>query len=152
MTGHHADHRSDEPPALVMSDDDFLAMFERGDFSGDAFPHRAHLRMAWLYVTSLGPEEAIRRAAAGIRNLAQRNGRPGLYHDTLTRAWVYAVAAGIAHCPPRASADSSTSARNCSTSTCSSTTLSRAARGPRARATWVAPDLKPIPGAPSSSP
>lgn len=136
-----------------MSDDDFLAMFERGDFSGDAFPHRAHLRMAWLYVTSLGPEEAIRRAAAGIRNLAQRNGRPGLYHDTLTQAWVYAVAAGIAHCPP---SSFSGFVDQCPQLLDKHLLLNHYSPerlgSPRARATWVAPDLKPIPGAPSSSP
>jgi hypothetical protein len=153
VSGHHADKRTDELPALVMPDQDFLATFERGDFTGDAFPHRAHLRMAWLYVTALGPDEAIQKAAAGIRNLAQHNGRPLLYHDTLTRAWVYVVAAGIAHSPP----SSFTRFLEQSPQLLDKHLLLNhyspdLLASPRARATWVAPDLRPIPGAPPSSP
>jgi hypothetical protein len=153
VTGHQVDNKSDDLPGLVMPDDEFLATFERGEFAGDAFPHRAHLRMAWLYVTELGPDEAIQKAATGIRNLAQHNGRPGLYHETLTRAWVYVVAAGIAHSPPSSFTrflyhspqllDKHLLLNHYSPDLLAS---------PRARATWVAPDLRPIPGAPPSSP
>jgi hypothetical protein len=52
--------------------------------------------MAWLYVARLGPEGAIDRAARGIRILAEANGKAALYHDTVTRAWVYLVAAAVA--------------------------------------------------------
>lgn len=135
-----------------MPDEEFLAVFERGGFPGNAFPHRAHLRMAWLYVTDLGPERAIEKAAGGIRSLADHNGVPGLYHDTITRAWVYAVAAAMGHS--------------------SSTTfagfidehprlldkdllLEHYTKGllmsPAARKAWVAPDLCPLPGAPLES-
>jgi hypothetical protein len=146
-------HPSDDPiPALVMPDAEFLAVFERGGFPGDGFPHRAHLRMAWLYVTTLGPEQAIDKAALGIRSLAKQNGVPTLYHDTITRAWIYAVAAAIGHS--------------------SSTTftgfidehprlldkhllLEHYTKGvltsPEARAAWVAPDISPIPGVPAQS-
>lgn len=152
MTGHHAAHTDDRLPALVMPDGEFLATFERGAFAGDAFPHRAHLRMAWLYVTELGPELAIERAAVGIRNLALHNGRVALYHDTLTRAWVYVVAAAIED------ADSATFTaflehnpqlldKNLLLKHYSSDLLA----SPRARAHWVAPDLRSIPGAPAVS-
>jgi hypothetical protein len=135
-----------------MSDEAFLATFQHGEFAGDAFPHRAHLRMAWLYVTALGPEQAVQHAAAGIRNLAQRNGRPALYHDTLTRAWVYVVATAVAHHPSATFAefiarnpqllDKQLLLRHYSPDVLSS---------PRARAAWIAPDLRSIPGAPPSS-
>jgi len=152
MTEHPTHHADDDVPALVMPDAEFLAVFERGGFPGNAFPHRAHLRMAWLYVTCLGPDAAIQEAADGIRNLALQNGLPTLYHDTLTRAWVYVVAAAIGHSSsgsftgfieenPRLldkhlllehyTADVLTSAQ--------------------ARAAWVAPDVRPIPGAPTGS-
>src|SRR6202050_5171046 len=149
---HGPSHAGDEVPALVMPDSEFLSVFERGGFPGNAFPHRAHLRMAWLYVTTFGPEQAIPKAADGIRNLAKHSGLPTLYHDTITRAWVYVVAAAIGHS--------------------SSTTftqfiddhprlldkhllLDHSTKGvlprPEARAAWVAPDRSPIPGAPLRS-
>lgn len=143
---------ADEVPALVMSDDQFLATFERGEFAGDAFPHRAHLRMAWLYVTDLGPDAAIRRAADGIRNLARRNGRPALYHDTLTRAWVYLVAAAIAHHRPATFAELLARHPQLLDKQLLLLHYSRdLLTSARARATWIAPDLIPIPGAPPSS-
>jgi hypothetical protein len=154
MTKHeHPTHQTgDHVLALVMPDAEFLEIFERGGFPGNGFPHLAHLRMAWLYVTSIGPDAAIPKAADGIRNLALQNNVPTLYHDTLTRAWVYVVAAAIEHS--------------------SSTTFTGFIEGhprlldkhlllehytkdvltsPRARETWVAPDVRPIPGAPRDS-
>lgn len=136
-----------------MSDEDFLATFERGDFAGGAFPHRAHLRMAWLYVSALGLDAAIQKAAAGIRNLAVHNGRPGLYHDTLTRAWVYVVAAGIEHSPASTfSGFLDQSPQLLDKHLLSNHYSPHLLASARARATWVAPDLRPIRGAPPSSP
>jgi hypothetical protein len=152
LTDHPMHHSGDQVPALVMPDAEFLAIFERGGFPADGFPHRAHLRMAWLYVTSLGSEKAIDKAASGIRNLAKHNGVPNLYHDTITRAWVYAVAVAIGH----------------SSSTTFSDFIEEHPRlldkhlllehytkgvltSPEARAAWVAPDISPIPGAPTQS-
>jgi hypothetical protein len=135
-----------------MPDAEFLAVFERGGFPGNAFPHRAHLRMAWLYVKSLGPEQAIPKAAAGIRNVAKHSGLPTLYHDTITRAWVYVVAAAIGYSSSRTFPefieehprllDKHLLLEHYTKDTLTSS---------EARASWVAPDLSPIPGALSSS-
>jgi hypothetical protein len=152
VTEHPTHDPDDQLPALVMPDAEFLAVFERGGFPGNGFPHRAHLRMAWLYVTDLGPEQAIEKAAVGIRNLARQNGVPTLYHDTITRAWVYAVAAAIGH----------------SSSTRFNDFIEEHPRlldkhlllehytkgvltSSEARAAWVEPDISPIPGAPQGS-
>jgi flavin reductase (DIM6/NTAB) family NADH-FMN oxidoreductase RutF len=137
--------------SLDLPDGEFIARFERGGFSGAEFPHRAHLRMAWLYVRELGPDAAIDRAAGGIRNLAEANGQANLYHDTLTRAWVYLVALAAEQSPSPTFAgfidahpellDKQLLLRHYSPDVLGS---------PEARARWVAPDLLPIPGAPSS--
>jgi flavin reductase len=144
--------RATEVSSLLLPDEEFVSTFERGGFTGDAFPHKAHLRMAWLYVRHLGPEAAIDRAAGGIRNLAQANGQSTLYHDTLTRAWVYLVAAAVAKSPSVTFTeflarnpqllDKQLVLRHYSPDVLSSS---------QARATWVAPDVAPIPGAPPSS-
>ena len=76
-----------QPSSLELSDQDFLATFERAGFDRHNFPHRAHLRMAWLYVRHLGVERAVERVASGIRSLAEKHGQSSRYHDTLTRAW-----------------------------------------------------------------
>jgi hypothetical protein len=81
--------------SLDLDDDAFLDMFERGIIGAQDFPHRAHVRMAWLYVQRFGAEEAGERAARGITVLAASHGHPTLYHDTLTRAWVQIVAVAV---------------------------------------------------------
>ena len=146
------EHDAGDVRSLTMADDEFLSTFERGDFSGSEFPHRAHLRMAWLYVTRLGTEAAIGSASSGIRNLAVRNGLTTLYHDTITRAWVYVVAAATAQSAsgsftgfieehPRL-LDQHLLLEHYTRETLTSS---------QARATWVAPDVSPIPGAPADS-
>lgn len=141
-------HHGGGASSFALDGDAFLATFERGGFGGDAFPHTAHLRMAWLYVTRLGPEVAIERAAAGIRALAKANGKPTLYHDTLTRAWVYLVANAItrgrsmsfdeflAHDPRLLD-------KQLLLEYYSPDVLWSSQAGAR----WIAPDLAPIPGA-----
>lgn len=93
-----SDHAG-EPSSLLLDDDTFIAIFERGGFGGHEFPHKAHLRMAWLYVTRFGTAAAVSRAATGIRTLAAASGKANLYHDTVTRAWIYLVAEAVTRSP-----------------------------------------------------
>jgi flavin reductase len=146
------DHTTGAVSSLSLDDDEFIATFERGGFGGDAFPHKAHIRMAWLYVRRLGPELAIERAAEGIRALAQANGQPTLYHDTVTRAWVYLVADAITRSPSASfegfmRRNPQLVDKRLLFEYYSPDVLSSA----HARATWIAPDVAPIPGAPESS-
>jgi flavin reductase (DIM6/NTAB) family NADH-FMN oxidoreductase RutF len=147
-----SDHTAGRASTLALDDDAFLATFERGGFGGDDFPHTAHLRMAWLYVTRLGPEAAIDRAAGGIRNLAKANGTPTLYHDTLTRAWVYLVAEALERTAPTdfegfLASNPQLLDKRLLLEHYSPDVLSSS----QARAAWIAPDVLPIPGAPVSS-
>jgi hypothetical protein len=145
------DNSASQVSSLDLPDGDFIARFEQGGFKGSEFPHRAHLRMAWLYIRDLGAGPAIGKAAGGIRNLAEANEQTNLYHDTLTRAWVYLVAAALSQSPSSTFAefierhpellDKQSLMRFYSQEVLSS---------PEARAHWVAPDLNPIPGAPPS--
>lgn len=139
-------------PSLSLSDSDFIATFEKAAFSNHDFPHRAHLRMAWLYIRQLGIEGAVDHASMGIRNLAQAHGHTTLYHDTLTRAWVYLIAERAASTPVEdfdvfLTAYPELLDKNLLLQHYSPDLLYSA----DARAHWVAPDLRPIPGAPNAS-
>jgi flavin reductase (DIM6/NTAB) family NADH-FMN oxidoreductase RutF len=140
------------PSSLDLSDDRFLAAFHGDGFDRLAFPHRAHLRLAWLAVRRLGLPRSIEGVTSGIRALAAKGGHPGRYHDTLTRAWVYVVAAAIAARPDITDFDRFLEAYP---ALLDKDYLSRhysAARlsSPEARRHWLAPDLEPIPGAPDT--
>ncbi|HLX18954.1 MAG TPA: flavin reductase family protein [Gaiellaceae bacterium] len=64
-----------------------LDAFEAGEISGDEFPHRSHVRVAWGLSRRYGAEEGLRRLSAGIQAIAARAGKPTVYHETITRAW-----------------------------------------------------------------
>jgi hypothetical protein len=129
-----------------MTDEEFLATFERGGFSAVEFPHRAHLRMAYLYIRQLGPASAADRLTTGIRRLAAAHGHVDRYHETLTRAWVDVVALAMAR--TRAETFEELLARHPELLD-KHLLLAHYSRevlfSAQARAQWVAPDLVPIP-------
>jgi hypothetical protein len=74
------------------SDEQFLAALASGELAASQFRHADHLRLAWLWVRRLPLEQAEERVRATIQAFAQRHGVPGLYHETITRAWVRLIA------------------------------------------------------------
>jgi hypothetical protein len=75
-----------------MDDATFVARFRDTTLSTDAFHHRDHVRMAWLYLREHGLEGAVGRFSADLRAFAQAKGVPGLYHATITWAYLALVA------------------------------------------------------------
>ena len=67
--------------------DEFVARFERGEVPAEEFPHREHVRLAWLYLRRLPLAEACARFVAGIKRFAAAQGKPERYHETIT--WAY---------------------------------------------------------------
>lgn len=74
------------------SDLEFLAAFEAGAIAPADFSHRAHVRLAYVYLATNDVERATTRMRAAILNFLRHHGiTPTKYHETLTRAWVLAV-------------------------------------------------------------
>ena len=67
--------------------DEFIARFERGEIAAAEFPHREHVRLAWLYLRRLPLHEAIARFCTSLRRFAAAQGKPERYHETIT--WAY---------------------------------------------------------------
>jgi len=63
--------------------------FERCEIEDGAFHHRDHVKMAWSYLRELGFADGARRFTAAIQRFAAANGKPNLYHATIT--WAYLV-------------------------------------------------------------
>jgi hypothetical protein len=75
-----------------MSDDGrFLADFEAGRVPAEGFSHREHLRAAWLYLRDWPAAEAIARFTSALRRFAAARGRPDVYHETVTWAFLLLV-------------------------------------------------------------
>jgi hypothetical protein len=75
------------PKGLSPAENAVLRGFEEGRGPGDAFHHEDHVRMGWLHLRSYPTAEALSRFSEGLRRLALRAGKPNLYHETVT--WAY---------------------------------------------------------------
>ena len=73
--------------AAPRDDREFLEAFESGALSAGAFHHRDHVRLAWLYLRRLPPAAALAKFSDGLRRFAASAGKAGLYHETIT--WAY---------------------------------------------------------------
>lgn len=68
-----------------MNDREFVDAFERCDVP--SFHHRDHVRLAWIYLHDQPPLDALARFTASLKRFATAKGSPGLYHETIT--WAY---------------------------------------------------------------
>jgi hypothetical protein len=76
------------PPEILKLDDAaLLRAFEAGTLPPSTFHHREHVRVAWLYLKREPPLTALARFAEGLQRFAAAQGHAGLYHETVT--WAY---------------------------------------------------------------
>ncbi len=74
-----------------MTDAEFLAALESAHLAPSCFRHADHLRAAYLYLRQSGFEGAITRMRRALTRYAAAHGRPGLYHETITVAFLALV-------------------------------------------------------------
>ena len=91
---------------LSKSDREFRAAFEAGAFAPADFSHRAHIRLAYVYLAESDVELALERMRAALVSFLSHHGIPASkYHATLTRAWILAVDHFMHRSPRAFSAD-----------------------------------------------
>ena len=71
----------------------FKASVEDCSIAVKTFDHRAHLRLAYIYLVDYDADEATIRVRATLTALLRHNNiEPSAkYHETLTKAWLLAV-------------------------------------------------------------
>ncbi len=72
-----------------MNDSEFLQAFEACTLR--PFPHRSHIRMAWLYLRAHGWDAGVSKIREGIRRYADSVGATHKYHETITVFWAHLV-------------------------------------------------------------
>ena len=74
-----------------MHNHDLIECFEKCALPGEDFHHRDHVRIVWLYLRSNSVLETLGRFSAGLKRFAAANGKPNLYHETITWAYVFLI-------------------------------------------------------------
>jgi hypothetical protein len=76
-----------------MTDEAFARAFEKGEIAPAQFDHRAHVRVAWVYLNEAPSlEQALPRMRDAIRRFAAAAGASTKYHETITVLWMRLLA------------------------------------------------------------
>ena len=74
-----------------MDDEQLVAAFESGQEPPGGFHHREHVRVAWHYLRQHALPDALVRFSNALRAFATAQGKPGLYHETITTDYVLLI-------------------------------------------------------------
>ncbi len=74
---------------MTPADAAFVRDFEAGRV--ESFHHRDHVRLAWAYLEQESPARALDRFAAALQAFAASRGKPELYHETITWAFLLLI-------------------------------------------------------------
>jgi len=126
----------------------FLRAFEACEVKPEAFDHPAHVRLAYIYLCEHsvdGSTERMKKALLAF--LAHLVAPTSKYHETITRAWVMAVAHFMARSEPcnSAAAFMLASPRLLDRKIMFKHYSAEVLFSPAARAAFVKPDMREIP-------
>ncbi len=76
---------------LTADEQAFIEAFEDCTLPADRFRHRDHVRLGWLYFRLYPVPAALARYVEGLKRFAAANGQPGLYHETITYAFLFLI-------------------------------------------------------------
>ena len=74
-----------------MTDVDFVTAFESCTLPSEAFSHRQHVRLAWLYLREAPLIAALPRFIDSLKRYAASLGASGKYHETITYAFMFLI-------------------------------------------------------------
>src|ERR1700692_1270658 len=74
-----------------MTDQELIEQFENGTLPNECFHHREHVRAAFLYLNQYPLLEALLAFSSALRKFAQTHGKPQLYHETITWAYILLI-------------------------------------------------------------
>jgi hypothetical protein len=79
-----------------MNDSEWIQAFESCALPPAAFHHADHVKMAFLYLQKYAPLEALSRFSSALSRFAAANGKPALYNETVTWAFLLLIRERIA--------------------------------------------------------
>jgi len=133
---------------LSASDLEFRTQFESCSFPVSDFDHRAHLRLAYIYLAEDETEAAYQSMRSALHAYLEHLGiGMAKYHDTITRAWILAVRHFMEVTPQSISAESfiDKNPKMLDSKIMMTHYSAEVLFSDKARANFVEPDLDPIP-------
>jgi hypothetical protein len=74
-----------------MTGEELIDQFERSATPGASFHHADHVRLAFEYLCRYPALEALGKFSAALRRFATALGKAGLYHETITWAYLFLI-------------------------------------------------------------
>jgi hypothetical protein len=74
-----------------VSGEELLTAFEQATLPPAEFRHATHVQVAWLLLRRDPMLEAAARFRDALRRYAASLGKPGLYHETITLAYLFLI-------------------------------------------------------------
>ena len=74
-----------------MTDNEIIEQFEQSRAPGGSFHHADHIRVAFAYLSRYPALEALQKFSSALQRFATAQGKPGLYHETITWAYVFLI-------------------------------------------------------------
>lgn len=78
---------------------ELLERFVDTTLPADQFHHEQHVQVAWMFVREHGMPAALAEFTAAIKRFADAKGAAGLYHETITWAFLLLIAERQARTP-----------------------------------------------------
>ena len=72
--------------------DDLFERFVDTTLPADRFHHQQHVEVAWMFVRKHGMPAALSEFTTAIKRFADAKGATGLYHETITWAFLLLIA------------------------------------------------------------
>lgn len=76
----------------TMDERELFDRFVDTSLPASEFHHHHHVRVAWLFVQRHGMPAALAEFTAAIKRFADAKGATGLYHETITWAFLFLIA------------------------------------------------------------
>lgn len=76
---------------MAPTDDTLVRSFEAGEMPEGGFRHGDHVRVAWWYLLRYPLPQAMAIFSERLRHFAAARGRPEMYHETITVAYVLLI-------------------------------------------------------------
>jgi hypothetical protein len=81
-----------------MTNEQIIHCFETDAISEHSFHHADHVRLAFAYLVTYPPLQALENFSAALKRFATARGKSQLYHETITHAYFFLIRERMARC------------------------------------------------------